>query len=64
MSEHDPALIDRAFQIADDAMSQLLLSEGVIGDEARTVVAFTNEVSQTSASWPSRPRRCRTRSTG
>jgi superfamily II DNA or RNA helicase len=35
MSEHDPALIDRAFQIADDAMFELLLSEGVIGDEAQ-----------------------------
>jgi hypothetical protein len=49
MSTTDPHTIARAFAIADEAMFELLLSEGVPGDNPAsdaTCIGFTNEASQ------------------
>lgn len=40
---HTPEQIARAFEIADEAMFELLESEGVPGDEHRTVFGFVDE---------------------
>ena len=42
----DLTLIERAFQIADEAMYELLESEGVPGDEHRTVFGIVDETCQ------------------
>jgi len=46
MKSHTPEQIAHAFEIADEAMYELLESEGVPGDEHRTVFGLVDETCQ------------------
>jgi hypothetical protein len=46
MDTTEPANIARAFAIADEAMFELLLSEGFSGDEYGTTICLCGEASQ------------------